>query len=109
MPHRTRRPVATLVTAILLTATVSLFGRSAALAVSSGLSQPRQEEFVPVSELPPDEQLPAAPLLIAAYAIVWVALMIYLWSIWRRLGRVERELSALAVKSGSHPGRSSHA
>ena len=52
-----------------------------------------QEGFVPVDQLPVDEQLPAAPLLIAAYAIAWVAVLGYLWSIWQRLSRVERELA----------------
>ena len=56
---------------------------------------PAQGEFVPISQLPPGDQLPAAPLLIAAYAFVWIALMVYLWSIWRRLGKVESELHAL--------------
>jgi len=54
-----------------------------------------QTEFVPVSSLPPAEQLPAAPLLIAAYAFVWVAVFVYVWSVWRRLGRVESEMRAL--------------
>jgi CcmD family protein len=48
--------------------------------------------FVPVDTLPATEQLPAAPLLIGAYAVAWVVVFGYLWSIWRRLGRVEREL-----------------
>ena len=45
--------------------------------------------------LPPSEQLPAAPLLITAYAFVWIALMVYVWSIWRRLNKVEDEMRAL--------------
>lgn len=53
------------------------------------------EGFVPVNELPPADQLPAAPLLITAYAFVWLAAMVYLWSIWRRLNKVEREMRAL--------------
>ena len=56
---------------------------------------PGQGEFVPIGQLPPGDRLPAAPLLIAAYAFVWVALLVYLWSIWRRLGKVENELQAL--------------
>lgn len=63
-------------------------------------AQPPQETFVPVDELPPEEQLPAAPLLVAAYAFVWVALLVYLWSIWRRLGRVQGELAALSRGAG---------
>jgi CcmD family protein len=39
------------------------------------------------------EQLPATPLVFAAYAVVWVALLIYMFTLWRRIGRVERELS----------------
>lgn len=60
---------------------------------------PAQGEFVPIGQLPPGDQLPAAPLLIAAYAFVWVVLMVYLWSIWRRLGTVETELQALEHRS----------
>ncbi len=67
---------------------------------------PAQQEFVPVSELPQAEQLPAAPLVIAAYAFVWVALLAYLWSVRRRLDKVERELVDLARKV-SAPGRRS--
>ena len=47
--------------------------------------RPAQDEFVPIDELPPQEQLPAAPLLIAAYSVAWVAVAGYLFSIWRRL------------------------
>jgi CcmD family protein len=55
-----------------------------------------QPDLVPFNQLPPGEQLPAAQLLIGAYGVVWLALLAYLWSIWRRLGQVERELKALA-------------
>lgn len=63
----------------------------------AALQQPTggQSEFVPVTSLPPAEQLPAAPLLIAAYAFVWVAVFVYIWLVWRRLGRVESEMRAL--------------
>jgi CcmD family protein len=57
---------------------------------------PATDDFVPVGDLPAQEQLPAAPLLIAAYAFVWAALLIYLLMLWRRLARVERELGALS-------------
>ena len=60
---------------------------------------PGQGEFVPIGQLPPGDQLPAAPLLIAAYAFVWVALLGYLWSIWRRLGKVEADLQTLERRS----------
>jgi CcmD family protein len=48
--------------------------------------------FVPADSLPKQEQLPAAPLVIGAYAVAWVLIFGYMWTIWQRLGRVEREL-----------------
>jgi CcmD family protein len=57
-----------------------------------------QSEFVPVDAVPLADQLPAAPLLIAAYAFVWIAAMFYVWTIWRRMNRVEDEMRALAQK-----------
>lgn len=61
--------------------------------------KPQVDEFVPVNELPPEEQLPAAPLLIAAYAFVWAAVLTYLWFLWRRLGKVEGELADVAARA----------
>ena len=52
-----------------------------------------QDEFVPIDQLPPGEQLPAAPLLIAAYSVAWLAVAGYLFSIWRRLDRVDRDIA----------------
>jgi CcmD family protein len=37
--------------------------------------------------------LPAAPLVIGAYSVAWIVVFGYLWSIWRRIGRVERDLA----------------
>jgi len=64
--------------------------------------QPATEGFVPASELPPDQQLPAAPFLNGAYAFIWLALVFYLWTIWRRLGKVEQEMRALDERQRSH-------
>ncbi|MEO8260340.1 MAG: CcmD family protein [Acidobacteriota bacterium] len=64
-----------------------------------GQAPESQSEFVPVNELPPADQLQAAPLLITAYAFVWVAVLFYVWTIWRRLGRVEKDMQALARRS----------
>lgn len=61
--------------------------------------------FVPASSLPQQEQLPAAPLLISAYAVAWVAVFGYLWSIWQRLGRVERELADVSRRVASEGRR----
>lgn len=58
---------------------------------------PSADGFEPVSQLPATrEQLPAAPLLVAAYAFVWLMLIGYVWSLWRRLSVVERELAGVA-------------
>lgn len=63
----------------------------------------QQEEFVPVSQLPAQDQLPAAPLLVVAYAFVWLALFAYLVSVARRLSYVQREVERLEtdMKRGS--------
>ncbi len=65
-----------------------------------------QSGFVPVKELPPQDKLPAAPLLIAAYAFVWAALLVYVWTIWRRLMKVESEMHDLSSRLASRTGRS---
>ena len=51
-----------------------------------------QDEYVPIDQLPDSEKLPAAPYLIAAYIVVWGALLVYVLTLWRRLGRVETDL-----------------
>ena len=60
------------------------------------------DEFVPISELPPEERLPAAPMLVAAYVFVVLALFAYVLSLSRRLGAVGREIARLEeqVKRG---------
>src|SRR4051812_3952488 len=54
-----------------------------------------REGYVPMKDLPPAEQLPAAPLVLGAYAIIWVGVFVYVWTIARRLTSVDRELGAL--------------
>ena len=58
-----------------------------------------QSPFVPVSSLPPVDQVPAAPLIITAYAFVWLAVLFYVWTVWRRLNKVEIEMQALQRRS----------
>jgi CcmD family protein len=58
-----------------------------------------QSEFVPMKNLPPTEQVPAATLLVVGYAFIWVAVAFYVWTIWRRLNRVEAEMRSLAQKT----------
>jgi len=69
------------------------------------LQPPPSGEFVPLDQLPPSDQLPSAPLLVTAYAFVWVALLFYVWTIWRRLNKVERDLHALGKPRGTSAGR----
>lgn len=61
--------------------------------------KPQQQEefveFVPIDQLPPQDQLPAAPLLIGAYVFVWLAVGGYIWSVARRVSRVQREVERL--------------
>ena len=59
---------------------------------------PRQDEFVPISELPPTEQMPAAPLVVAAYVFVLAAFFVYMLSVAKRVGAVQREVHALEAE-----------
>jgi CcmD family protein len=67
---------------------------------------PQDDEFVPVKDLGDQERLPAAPLVMGAYAVAWVAIVLYLWSIWRRLSRVESEIAAVSrrIDAATRPG-----
>jgi len=57
------------------------------------------DQFLPLDQLPPGQELPAAPFLIGAYAFVWIAAMFYLWTIWRRVGKLGDEMKALERRS----------
>ena len=57
--------------------------------------QKPDDGFEPISELPPDERLPAAPMLVAAYVFVVLALFAYLLSLGRRMGAVKQEIARL--------------
>jgi CcmD family protein len=52
-------------------------------------------DFVPVENAPPGEQIPAMPLLGAAYGFIWVGVFGYVWSLSRRLKKVETEIADL--------------
>ena len=68
-------------------------------AAAAAQTAPAQEGFVPIDQLPAPESFPAAPLVIAAYAFAWIAVFVYVWSVWRRLDRVERELKSLDARA----------
>lgn len=61
-------------------------------------TQPSPDEFVPISEVPPEEQIPAINLVGAAYAFVWIAVLGYVWSLGRRIGKAEADLARLERK-----------
>lgn len=63
-------------------------------AASHAQPQP-PKDFVAVDETAPGEQIPAIPLVATAYGFIWVVLLGYLWSLGRRLQKVEGELGEL--------------
>ena len=71
--------------------------REMTLAVQIFATQTPQSEFIPGSQLP-TEVLPATPFVFIAYAFVWVALVGYLFGLWRKLTRVERELAQVSSR-----------
>jgi CcmD family protein len=64
--------------------------------------QPPVDGFVPVApgELQ-TEQIPAARLVISAYAVVWAVLAFYVWTVWRRLTKIESELRDVSGRLGA--------
>jgi len=83
---------------------IALFRRltwTALLVLLSSLVLSAQEpttQFVPLADAGKQAELAPAPLLYGAYAFVWAALVIYLFIIWRRVGRVERELRDVSAR-----------
>jgi CcmD family protein len=62
---------------------------------------PAQEGFVPIDQLAPKEELPAAPLVMAAYAVAWLVIFGYVWSLWRRIHKVEVEIADVGKRLAS--------
>lgn len=69
------------------------------------LQQQIPEGFVPVTGVPVTEQIPAPPLVIGAYAFFLLLMVFYLWTIWRRIGKVEAEMQALDRRQSESPKR----
>lgn len=44
------------------------------------------------------EHLPATPFVFWAYAIVWLVLVFYVLSLWRRIAKTEKEVAAVAAR-----------
>ena len=91
----------TLAMAVAFAIVASVNAQSAG-AQPSGSAPPGQTEFVPLNELPPSEQLPAAPLLVTAYAVFLMLMVLYVWTVWVRLNKVETEMRALEQRTMKH-------
>ena len=78
----------------------ALVGAMLVMSPAASTAQPPapQEGFVPVDRLPGQEELPAAPLVAAGYAVAWGAVLVYVFSIRKRLGAVEREMADVAKR-----------
>ena len=61
--------------------------------------KPSPDEFVPLAEAPPEEQIPAINLVAAAYGFVWIVVVGYVWSLGKRLQQAEAEIAALERKA----------
>ena len=103
------------VLAVALTLGVLSLGAAPAFAQQQPPTPPKgsqtaasQEGYVPVDQLPSapqQETIPAAKLVGIAYGFVWVMLVLYVWSIWSRLSKVERELQSVSrrIPGGGRP------
>ena len=69
--------------------------------VGAGAQPQPPKDFVAVDETAPGEQIPALPLIASAYGFIWVVLLGYVWSIGRRLQKVEGELTELESRRKS--------
>jgi CcmD family protein len=85
-----------------LTFALSLAMFTVAMPVLQALQQPPENPpsgFVSISEIPESEKLPAAPFLVAAYVFIWLIAMFYIWTIWKRVNKLEGEFAALERRS----------
>ena len=71
----------------------------------SGQAPKNQGEYIPIDQLPPQDQLPAAPLLIGAYSFVLIVFFLYVLSLAKRLTNVQRDVDRLGatLKQTSKP------
>jgi CcmD family protein len=70
-----------------------------AIGTATGVAAQGEDGFVPLREGESiGEQLPATPLVFAAYAAVWVLLLVYVYSLWRRVTRAERDLAEVTAR-----------
>jgi CcmD family protein len=67
------------------------------LALSWGVAaqQAAPDGFKPFDENAPRETVPAAPLVFIAYALAWVALAFYAFTLFRKVTKLETDLAEL--------------
>ena len=44
------------------------------------------------------ENLPATPFVFGAYSLVWIVVTVYVFTLWRRITKAEREVAAVAAR-----------
>jgi len=94
-----RRQKAAILWVVLL---IAMLVPSAAFAQQQPPPKPAaQDGFVPIDQLQPKEELPAAPLVMAAYAVAWLVVFAYIWSLWKRLQKVEAEIADVSRRVAS--------
>jgi len=93
----------TLLRRLILIVALVLISPAAPAFVSAQQPTEQQGAFVPAESLPQREQMPAAPLLISAYAFVMLVLFAYVISLSRRMGAVKADIGRLEseMKRGS--------
>jgi hypothetical protein len=66
--------------------------------------KPGQDGFTQVQGAPSSgqENLPAPPLIGAAYGFLWLCVLGFVLSVWRRGQKTERELEELRRKLAAH-------
>jgi CcmD family protein len=69
-----------------------------AAVAAQGQAQEGFETMTP--DMMAQEALPAAPFVFIAYAVAWVALLGYVFVLWRKLSRLERELRDVRAQLG---------
>ena len=66
-----------------------------ALSWSVAAQQAAPDGFKPFDENAPRETLPAAPLVFVAYALAWIALAFYVFTLVRKVTKLETDLAEL--------------
>lgn len=72
--------------------------RPAPSTVLAQAQPPSNDGFEPINEIPPEDQMPAAPMVVAAYSVVMIAFFLYVLSLSKRLGAVKQDIARLEAE-----------